>query len=172
MSINMSMNTSNDETKETNNIEGSYYDYIFIIFIIIGVILIIYAVKIHVDIYDSLYVPIRAIISNVSCQRYIINRYRDQYHCLIDLEYQINERLISNDIQTYGSTTSYHVGDAILIYVNKDNPMDIYVPYMTHTFLSLLLGTIGVLLILISIGVQYLHIYDEEYDVYYLRESI
>src|SRR5438477_11377909 len=106
------LSSKNNESNEHNEFNEyyEYNEYIYVIFLVIGVLLIIYGVKVHFDIYDSRYIPIKATITDVTCNRYIINRRMDSYHCFVSIEYQLNNKLIKNDIQTYGLTTAYYVG--------------------------------------------------------------
>lgn len=139
---------------EKVSIMESHNEYIYVIFIIIGFLLIAYATKIHFDAYDSMFIPIKAIITNVDCVRHIINRRRDDYHCQITIEYELRGRVIENYLQTHGGKI-YYVGDQILIFVDKDNPVDMYVPYMSHTLLTLILTIIGILIILMTLGARF-----------------
>jgi ribosomal protein S17E len=132
-------------------------EYIYIILFIIGCVVFIIGIKIHFDAYESMYVPIKAMIIDATCEKHAVNRRRNENYCTINLGYEINSKKIKNIIQTYGTTT-YRQGDLILIYVDKENPLNIYVPYMSHTLQTLLLCTCGVLIILITLSARFLHV--------------
>jgi len=132
-------------------------EYIYVILFILGCVLFIYGIKIHFDAYESTYVPIKASIIDVTCEKHVVNRRRNENYCTINLGYEIDNKKIKNTIQTYGTTT-YRQGELILIYVDKENPLNIYVPYMSHILQTLLLCTCGVLIILITLGARFLHV--------------
>ena len=102
----------------------AYNNYLFISFWSIGLLMIIYSIKIHFDMYDAQYIPIKAEIVNVYCNRYIINRQRDDYHCVLTLKYEINNKIITSSIQTVNTINQY-AGSEVLIYVDKENPLNI-----------------------------------------------
>lgn len=130
---------------------------IYIILFFIGCVLIIYGIKIHFDAYESIYAPIKALIINATCVKHTVNRRRNENYCIIDLRYEINNKKIINTIQTHGTIT-YRQGESILIYVDKENPLNIYVPYMSHTLQTLLLCTCGMMIVLITMGARFLHV--------------
>lgn len=134
-----------------------YNDYIYIFLILIGLILIIYSIKIHFDMYDSDIIPIKATITDIECNRYIINRRRDTYQCKISIRYKINNRIMDNILSTEGKKIHY-VGDELMVYVDRGNPVNVYTPYMSDNLLTLVLSTFGVLIILATLSTRFLHI--------------
>lgn len=134
-----------------------YNEYIYIFLIFIGISLIVYAIKLHFDIYDSQIVAVKAIITNIDCNRYIINRRRDTYNCRIDIRYEINDRIIDNVLLTEGTTIRY-TGDELMVYVDRENPVNVYTPYMSDNLLTLILSTLGLLIILLTLSARFLHI--------------
>lgn len=133
------------------------YSYIHMFLILIGFSLIAYGIKIHFDIYDSDIIAVKATIMDIECNRHIINRRRDAYDCKINIRYEIDDRLLDNIIFTEGKQINY-VGDEILVYVDRTNPVNVYTPYMSDSLLSLLLSVLGVLIILITLSARFLHV--------------
>ncbi len=135
----------------------AYNNYLFISFWSIGLLMIIYSIKIHFDMYDAQYIPIKAEIVNVYCNRYIINRQRDDYHCVLTLKYEINNKIITSSIQTVNTINQY-AGSEVLIYVDKENPLNIYTPNVSQEYLSIILFFFGLITMIITTGVKLIDI--------------
>jgi hypothetical protein len=73
------------------------------------------------------------------------------------IKYEINGKTITNSLKTYGKTV-YYIGSEITVYVDKNNPVNIYTPYITDETLSINLCILGVLIILFAIGLRFLMI--------------
>lgn len=138
-------------TSLSENILGWYDEYIYLLFIFIGLSLIVYAIKLHFDIYDSQIIAVKAIITNIECSPHIINRRRNTYTCKINIRYKINNRIIDNIIVTNG-TQIHHEGDEAVVYVDRENPVNISTPYISDTILTIVLSTLGLLIILIVLS--------------------
>lgn len=131
---------------------------VFIISVIIfGIILVCCSVNIHFSSYDSKYVPVKATIINMSCERYVINRKRDDYHCAVLLRYTLNDNALESTIQL-DSQHIHYIGSELLVYVNKDNPVEVYIPYVSNEFLSLGSCILGLMLLLITSGTLLLEV--------------
>lgn len=135
----------------------SYSNYLYACFWIIGLVMIIYSIKIHFDMYDAQYIPVKAQIVNVYCNRYIINRRRDEYHCVLTLKYEINNKVVTSSIQTINTINQYE-GSEVMIYVDKENPINIYTPNISQNYLSIVLFFVGVIIIIITTGVKFIDI--------------
>lgn len=134
-----------------------YMDYIFYTCITLGIFLIIYGIIYRFALYNTNYILTKATIKDISCTRTIVNRRRDEYHCIMSIEYVVDGKTISNSLQTYGNNM-YYVGSEITIYVDRYNSVDIYVPYMSQQLVVLLLVFTGIVIILIASGTRYLSV--------------
>lgn len=134
-----------------------YTEYIYIFFIFVGLIFIIYAIKLHFDIYDASIIPIKATITDIQCNRHIISRKRDTYHCKINIRYVIDDRILDNVLYTEG-TVIHYVGDDLVVYVDRENPVNVYTPYMSDNHKTLIFSTFGLLIIFATISARFLHI--------------
>lgn len=134
-----------------------YNDPFFYILVLIGTILLTYGTIYHFYLYDSTYVPVKAVIVEATCDRVIVNRRRDEYYCLMTIEYVIDGKTISNTLQTH-SNDMYYVGTELSIYVNRNNPVDMQIPFISQKLLVLLLALLGVMIIIIALGIKFLHV--------------
>src|SRR5579872_5065831 len=95
---NLQNNTDIRNNRSKDVIVSNHNEYVYIFMVIIGLILIIYGIKLHFDMYDSKYVSVRATITDIDCNRVILNRRRDIYNCTIEIEYTFDDKIISNTI--------------------------------------------------------------------------
>lgn len=133
------------------------YTFLYIFFWILGISMIVYSIYLHFSIYDAQYIPIKAEIVNVYCNRYIINRQRDDYHCVLTLKYEINNKMVTSSIQTVNTINQY-VGAEVIIYVDKENPINIYTPNISQEYLSTIILFIGILIIIVTTGIKLIDI--------------
>jgi hypothetical protein len=134
-----------------------YPDVLFYSVTAIGLILLAYGIMYHFYLYDSNFIPIKAHIVEAACDRVIINRRRDEYYCLMTIEYVVDGKTISNTLQTNGNNM-YYVGTDLSIYVNRNNPVDMYIPFISQRLSVILLVSFGIVLILIASSIKFLHI--------------
>ena len=132
-------------------------EYIYICMVLIGLILIICSIKLHFDTYDSESMAVKATVTDIECNRYIKNRIRDLYKCKINIRYVINNRSIDNILITEGKVV-HDIGDELMVYVDRANPVNVYAPYMSDDLLILVLSTLGVLIILFTLSTRFLYI--------------
>ena len=111
----------------------------------------------HFDIYDAQYIPIKAEIVDVYCNRYIVNRRRDDYYCVLTLKYEINNKIITSSIQTVNTINQY-AGAKVMIYVDKENPINVYTPNVSLENLSPIIFFFGLIIIIITTGVKFIDI--------------
>jgi len=143
----MSINNSSHGL-EPDNI---YVTIICCIFIVIGIILIISGICAHFNMYDSTYLPITGKIIDIDCERFIINRDHDQYHCTMTIEYEVDNKILRTRIQTDWHEI-YYVGSDFFMYVERDNPIQVYTPYLSDKFLFTAFCFCGILIICVTIG--------------------
>jgi hypothetical protein len=135
----------------------SYYDVIFCAMATLGVTILIIGILYHFYLYESKYVPVKATITEAACDRVIINRRRDEYYCLMTIEYTVDGRAISNTLQTHGSN-QYYVGSELTIYVDRDNPINVYIPFISQKLTVLLLVMFGIVILIVASGIRFLRI--------------
>jgi hypothetical protein len=133
------------------------YSFVYVIFWIIGMMMIVYSIKMHFDTYDAQYVPVKAEIVNVYCDRYIVNRRRDDYHCVLTLKYEMNEKIITSSVQTVDNVNQY-VGTQVMIYVDKENPINIYIPNISLEYLTTMLFFIGLVILIMTTGAKIINV--------------
>lgn len=125
--------------------------YIFnTIFCIIFSFFIFFAIKIHFDAYDSIFVPVTGIIIDVDCTRYIVNRNRDEYHCTMTVEYIFDKRILHTTVKT-DEQKMYTVGSEIKLFVDKNNPIKLEeknIPKNVLSYTYCLIGVFGMIVIL------------------------
>lgn len=117
-----------------------------VIIVLFCLFLIVYAIKIYFDTYQSNYDIIKATIKGVKCERSVIANVRVEYHCILNVDYKYRAYPINSDLITQGSTI-YLVGDQIDISVNKQNPIEITLPNVSNkvTAIIIILFSIAVL---------------------------
>lgn len=148
------MNDNNIIPLSTYNTYNTYNTYTLLTYCvvsIIGLILIFGALVIHFNMYESKYIPVKAIVIDLECERFIINRERDEYHCKLTVEYKIDNNYLQTIVHTVGQNI-YYIGSEILIYVDNDNPVEVYEPYISNNFISLASCFCGILLLLVTSG--------------------
>jgi len=118
---------------------------------IIGIVLILWALIIHFNMYESKYIPVRSTVIDLECERFIINRERDEYHCKLTVEYKLDNNYLQTIVHTMGQNI-YYIGSEILIYIDRDNPVEVYEPSISNNFISLASCVCGILLLLITCG--------------------
>lgn len=134
--------------------EIKHNEYVYIGLLIIGIIFVLYAIKLHFDMYDADYIPVKAHVTNVDCTRYIVNRHQDKYHCILAVTYTFNDRTINGFINTVGMNLHYS-GSDVKIYVNKNDPIDITMPKVSPEMMAILFCFFGTVLI-ITLGARFL----------------
>ena len=122
-----------------------------LLFGLLGVAMMCIGVRIHFSTYESKYLSVKATITDINCERYIINRDRDDYHCTMTVQYVVNDRILSTTIQTE-SEDRYYIGSEIELYVDKYNPVNVDMPYISADFLALTMCLCGILTILTTVG--------------------
>ncbi|VBB17829.1 hypothetical protein YASMINEVIRUS_292 [Yasminevirus sp. GU-2018] len=125
--------------------------FVGLLFGLMGVVMLCVGVRIHFNTYESKYLSVKATITDINCERYIINRDRDDYHCTMTVQYVVNDRILSTTIQTE-SEDRYYIGSEIELYVDKYNPVKVDTPYISADFLALAMCLCGVLTILTTVG--------------------
>jgi hypothetical protein len=112
------------------------------------------AIKIYFNKYDSDYVLIEALVKNKKCYNVMANQ-RTRDHCVFLLEYVYDNKLINSRLQIIGNKDVYE-GDNIIIRVNKENPIEISVPYVSNDMMSSIIFIISFLTIISAFGIRYI----------------
>jgi hypothetical protein len=115
----------------------------------IGLVLIVLGIVLR-DRIDPMYVPVVARITAVDCKRYIVNRRTNEYHCTVGLQYMFGKKHIQTSIQTHGSAGHY-VGTEMVVYVDKSNPINLYVPMIPRNTMIMGLIVSGALVIVVRL---------------------
>lgn len=137
--------------------EITFSNIVFCSVVSVGITLLIYGILYHFYLYETDFIPIKALIVEATCDRIIVNRTRDEYYCLMTIEYKVDGKTISNTLQTHGSNI-YYVGTELSIYVNRNNPVDMYIPFVSQKLLVLLLIFFGIVTIIVASGIAFLRV--------------
>jgi hypothetical protein len=129
--------------------------YVSIVMIVIGIFLILYSIVLYVDIYNSQYIPISATVVDADCRRYVINRRRDTYNCILTIRYTYMNKIFINSIRLSGGS-NYYVGSDLLIYIDRNDPITVRIPSIPYNVAAISATISGLVFIVIAIGIRYI----------------